>query len=381
MKNLIAIFFALTVAVSAQENWGEAVYVWGDFGGVEYFTEPCFFPETNEILITIEHGSNQDNRILWLNVEMFFPDSLSIDGFHDISPFVSFDGNTTYFSSNRPGSYGGYDIWKSVKVDNEWTMPVNLGAEINSNEDECSPTLPLEQSEIYFHRGLYGIPGNIYFSEYINGNWSPAQLLPPPVNSSDSEYEPSISSDGNKLYFISNRPNGIEIDQAAWVSYRGPNEWLEPALLEGEINQVIYSGPDCSHYSTVSATIDILGSSIIFNKHGVCNGCPDGGVYISQLTTDISGQVPEIPSELSLSVYPNPFNSSISITTGGISDGLVEIYNLLGQEIREFDINLPGEIIIWNGKNSQNDDCPSGIYFVKLTSGNIDFARPVTLLR
>lgn len=45
------------------------------------------------------------------------------------------------FTSNRPGGFGGYDLYYSRKVNNEWTAPVNFGAEINSESDEFRPIL------------------------------------------------------------------------------------------------------------------------------------------------------------------------------------------------------------------------------------------------
>ncbi len=56
------------------------------------------------------------------------------------SPFLTPDGNTLYFSSNGPGSVGGFDIFVSEKKDGKWSKPRNLGFPVNSTGDE-----------VYFH--------------------------------------------------------------------------------------------------------------------------------------------------------------------------------------------------------------------------------------
>lgn len=57
------------------------------------------------------------------------------------NPFVGPDGKTLYFSSNREGGEGGLDLWMSKRLDDtwqNWSEPVNLGGQINSDEDETS---------------------------------------------------------------------------------------------------------------------------------------------------------------------------------------------------------------------------------------------------
>lgn len=58
--------------------------------------------------------------------------------YSDISPVVSADGKIIYFASNRPGGYGGYDIYASqIQEDGTFSEPVNMGTQINSEGDEA----------------------------------------------------------------------------------------------------------------------------------------------------------------------------------------------------------------------------------------------------
>lgn len=65
--------------------------------------------------------------------------------------FITPDGKTIYFSSNRPGGEGGLDIWTSAKeTDGTWGLPVNCGNEINTSYDENTPFYDPEANALYF---------------------------------------------------------------------------------------------------------------------------------------------------------------------------------------------------------------------------------------
>ncbi len=56
--------------------------------------------------------------------------------YNEDSPFFSKDGKTLYFSSNRPGGYGNYDIYFSKYIEGNWTEPINMGMPINSSGED-----------------------------------------------------------------------------------------------------------------------------------------------------------------------------------------------------------------------------------------------------
>jgi hypothetical protein len=59
--------------------------------------------------------------------------------YEDKCPFIL--GNLMLFTSNRPGGFGGFDLYYSTFVNGHWTEPVNLGDKINSESDEYRPVL------------------------------------------------------------------------------------------------------------------------------------------------------------------------------------------------------------------------------------------------
>ncbi len=129
----------------------------------------------------------------------------------EVEPLLSPDGNQLYIMSNRPGGLGGADIWVSDKVDGEWTEPRNLGAPINSPAaDHCLYFTGPDWSVAYWtstRPGGYG--GNdIWRSERVDGVWQEAVNLCPQVNSAGSEHHSLPSADGRSLYVTATRDQG-----------------------------------------------------------------------------------------------------------------------------------------------------------------------------
>lgn len=95
---------------------------------------------------------------------------VNISGYRSIQPFVSLDGATLYFSSDRPGGKGGLDLWK-VTIDVTGIpieAPVNLDSMINTEMDEVTPFFHEPSSTLFFsstgHNSIGGL--DIFKSSY-----------------------------------------------------------------------------------------------------------------------------------------------------------------------------------------------------------------------
>jgi len=128
-------------------------------------------------------------------------------------PSMAADGKTIYFTSNRPGGYGGMDLWKTEMIsEGVFTDPVNLGNVINTPYDELSPFIHFDQKTFYFSSdGHLGMGGrDLFYSKMqSDGNWNKPVNLGYPINSYQDESGIFINAQGNVAYFASNRPGGF----------------------------------------------------------------------------------------------------------------------------------------------------------------------------
>ncbi len=157
---------------------------------------------------------------------------------------ISSDGLELYFESNRPGGEGGYDIWVSTRAtkEDDWGVPMNLGAPINTSAWETMPRISADGLALYFTGpdGLGGVDLWVTTREIKEDEWGTPVNLGPTVNSGFFEGGPAISSDGLELYFISDRPGGSGSFDL-WVTTRAtPSDpWGEPVNLGPTINSSV----------------------------------------------------------------------------------------------------------------------------------------------
>ncbi|MFN8117174.1 MAG: OmpA family protein [Bacteroidia bacterium] len=123
---------------------------------------------------------------------------------------LSVDGNTLYFVSDRKeGSYGGKDIWRSVRLPNgEWSLPTNLGPTINTAEDEDAPFIHPDGVTMFFSsKGHKNMGGYDVFKtvKSSDGKWSEPENLRAPINTPDDDVFYAQSPDGKRGYFSSIR--------------------------------------------------------------------------------------------------------------------------------------------------------------------------------
>jgi len=118
-------------------------------------------------------------------------------------PSLSADGRMLYFVSDRTGGYGKRDIWKSHWVDGKWTKSVNLGATINTADEEVSPFIHVNGQTLYFSsKGFLGMGGfDIFYSEWQGGKWTAPKNLGYPINTADDQVSLFITADGKKGYY------------------------------------------------------------------------------------------------------------------------------------------------------------------------------------
>jgi outer membrane protein OmpA-like peptidoglycan-associated protein len=128
------------------------------------------------------------------------------------TPCLSPDGKKLYFASDKPGGYGGSDLYYSQWNGSRWEDPVNLGPVINTKGNESYPFIN-PAGELFFssdgHPGLGG--KDIFFSMFSDTTWVEPVHLDPPINSKYDDFGIVTDTLMNEGYFSSNRDKSFDI--------------------------------------------------------------------------------------------------------------------------------------------------------------------------
>jgi outer membrane protein OmpA-like peptidoglycan-associated protein/tetratricopeptide (TPR) repeat protein len=120
---------------------------------------------------------------------------------------ISADGTTIYFSSDRSGGAGKYDIYQSKKIGkNEWGRVQNLGKSVNSAKNDINPFIHPDGQRLYFSSdGRQSLGGyDLYFTKSFLGDWLTPENLGFPINTIENDLTFSVSADGETGYFSTN---------------------------------------------------------------------------------------------------------------------------------------------------------------------------------
>ena len=122
------------------------------------------------------------------------------------------DGQNMYFVSNRPGGFGGRDIYRIVKLPNgEWSKAMNMGPTINTPFDEDSPFIAVNNKTLYYSsNGDKSMGGFDVFVSFVDEEnvWSTPANMGYPINSTGDDIFYTTTVDGLKGYLSSFRKGG-----------------------------------------------------------------------------------------------------------------------------------------------------------------------------
>ncbi len=164
-----------------------------------------------------EQGKNYVNRLKiysatlegkkWKNITPFQYNNKDYSVAH---PWISADGKKLFFASDKPGGYGGMDLYMCKKEENGWGKPANLGSGVNTIENEVFPYF--RKGTLYFSSdGHSGYGGLDIYAVNESDNWKTPVNLKEPLNSSKDDFGIFYKDDENG-YFSSNREGGVGSD-------------------------------------------------------------------------------------------------------------------------------------------------------------------------
>ncbi len=193
-----------------------------------------------------------------IEVEAAAGDKISApEGYQDCGLFLSRDGKSLYIQSNRPGGFGGFDIWVSTQNEKgNWKTPVNLGKPINSHFDESGGvSLTADNQTLYFGANRKDIRalGNDQWAIFkgqrksAQDGWNKAvvnqitELFPEEDNSGYGTGWPCISPDGDSMIFSGRGPllwRG-DVTDLFRTKFQG-GKWQTPINLGRNINNIMW---------------------------------------------------------------------------------------------------------------------------------------------
>ncbi|WKK75730.1 OmpA family protein [Marivirga salinae] len=303
----------------------------------------------------------------------------------EFAPSLSADGKTMIFQSD---SDFGWELYESVLQDDSiWSEPTPL-KEINAACDFLAgPSLSYDGNTLYFTAFIEGETEteDIYYSERIGDKeWSEPKSIGAPINTND-DYEgfPSVSSDGNSLYFIRlNFDNPVDRKSKEncfriFVSHKNENgEWGEPQALPEIINSGCERDPKimADNHTLIFSSIkeEGLGKYDLYQTRLQPDGSWSEPLELDYLNSDENDQSPAISAsgkeifyysddDIYKTAIPEKFKQMINITVKGIvknTDG-----DPVESNIRVYD-NETGELLA-NAKSSTVD----GRYSLVLQGG------------
>ncbi|HEV3022923.1 MAG TPA: hypothetical protein VGX76_10660 [Pirellulales bacterium] len=177
----------------------------------------------------------------------------------EVGVSVSADGDELYLASNRPGGVGGFDLYVSRKSKAGWGLPQNLGKAINTAADELDPTLTPDGQRLFFTSDRGSSPAKtdlfIVRRPSLDSAWGEPAALRELNLAGSNERGGQVSPDGAFLYFSSDRParrgEGTNFDL-----YRARLRVGEPAAGTSEIGNPENLGPD------INTSADEVGAAL-----------------------------------------------------------------------------------------------------------------------
>ena len=195
--------------------------------------------------------------------------------FNEAGHCISADGKTIVFTGcNMPGGLGSCDLYISYFRNNTWSKPENLGAPVNTAGWESQPSLSTDGNVLYFSSerpGGYGFK-DIWCSEKIpGGKWSAPKNLSAPVNTPRNDGSPFIHADNETLYFMSDGLPGMGGSDLFYTRRLDDKLWDIPVNLGYPINTLGNEGALVVNINGDKAYYTSTGQKALKDKDGIDN--------------------------------------------------------------------------------------------------------------
>lgn len=239
--------------------------------------------------VTKKIAECNSGKILSANPERVFVDNLG-ENINTMSPeygaVITADEETIFFTSRRPGSTGGKrdendnnffeDVYYSTKMGGKWQPAKQLSKNINTDTHDATSGISPDGSKLFIFRSSTTDGGDLYQSELSGAEWKPLVHLNKNVNTKYHEASASLSFDGKRLYFISDRDMGYGGGDIYYCELDSKGEWGVAKNLGPEINtkyseEAVFMHPDGVTMYFSSKGFNTMGGYDVF-KSTLVNG-------------------------------------------------------------------------------------------------------------
>ncbi len=175
-------------------------------------------------------------------------ENINLPGFTDTQPHFSTieDAGVLYFVSNRPGGFGGMDIWYTIESDGIFSKPVNCGSIINTPGNEVTPFYDIRRNRLFFssdwHTGYGGY--DILYADGGLASWEKVKNIGQPINSPANDYYFSVNPSDSNGYFTSNRTGSFHLRGETCCNDIYAYEWIPEQPASDTIFITIPETPD-----------------------------------------------------------------------------------------------------------------------------------------
>lgn len=237
--------------------------------------------------------------------------------FEEKSISISKDEKTLYFSSNRPGGFGGLDIYKATKDSKgQWTNVKNLGPKINTDLDDDGLFIDYDDVTLFFSsKGRKGMGGYDVFKATFDpatNEWSEPVNLGYPINTPDDDIYFVITKDAKRAYYSSVREDGMGYTDIYMITIPDGIKNTDPVVAKPPVEPPVDAIDTTTTVAVVTPTT---------NKPPTTRGLQPLKYVVS--VVDASDQVTPLPAKVKLE---------------GARDNVIVPFTPMGDGVFEFNI-------------------------------------------
>ncbi|MEL6865311.1 MAG: OmpA family protein [Bacteroidota bacterium] len=212
-------------------------------------------PSGNEVILLnqfVEEGGMQKGFSISRELPdgtWSFPRPININNYHnsgpDVSMTMSFDGSVIIMALERSDSYGKSDLYISFRTGTDtWSEPRNLGPKVNSAQRETTPFLSEDGKTLFFSSNRRGsIGGNdLFILERLDDQWkkwSRPRRFVEPINSRADESQPYFNSATGYLYFTSRRDGSSDVFRVKLARPKPPGVVVKGAVFNAKTGEAV----------------------------------------------------------------------------------------------------------------------------------------------